>query len=148
MLHPRSIAVIGATPRLQYGGRFLNNLIEAGYKGHLYPVNPRYEEIMGIRTYPNVTSLPETPDLAGVIVPAEKTLEVLEECARNGVKTAVIISSGFAELGTEEHKTMQRALHNLTSSTGVRLCGPNCLGIANVKDNIWPCSVRLSNVKA
>jgi len=148
MLRPRSIAVIGATPRLQYGGRFLNNLLETKYSGRVYPINPKYEEIMGVRCYPDISSVPEAPDLAGIIIPAEKTLDVVEECAEKGVKTGVIIAGGFAELGTVDRKAAQKALSDFTLRTGMRLCGPNCLGIASVKDSIWPCSARLSDILA
>lgn len=148
VLHPRSIAIVGASPRLQYGGRFLNNLIETKYSGQLYPVNPRHEEIMGVRCYPDISSLPETPDLAGIIIPAEKTMDILEQCAQKGIKTGVIITGGFAELGTAERRSAQKAMSDLTARTGMRLCGPNCLGIANVVNNIWPCSARLSDIQA
>ena len=148
MLHPRSIAIVGASARLQYGGRFLNNLIETHYSGSVYPVNPRYEELMGVRCYPSVSSLPEAVDLAAIIVPYESTMSVLEECAQKGVKTCVVITAGFAELGTEDRKSAQRALKDLALNTGMRLCGPNCLGIANVIDNVWPCSARLSDIQA
>ena len=148
MLHPRSIAIVGASPRLQYGGRFLNNLLETKYRGRIYPINPKYEEIMGVRCYPDISSLPEAPDLAGIIIPAEKTMDILEECAKKGVKTGVIIAGGFAELGTAERKAAQKALSDFTLRTGMRLCGPNCLGIANVKDGIWPCSARTSDIQA
>ncbi len=148
MLHPRSIAIVGASPRLQYGGRFLNNLIETKYSGRLYPINPKYEEIMGVRCYPDISSLPEAPDLAGIVIPAEKTMDILEECDRKCVKTGVIIAGGFAELGTDERKAAQKAMSDFAARTSMRLCGPNCLGIANVKDNIWPCSARLSEIQA
>jgi acetyltransferase len=148
MLRPGSIAVVGASPRLQYGGRFLNNLIETGYKGRLYPVNPKYEEIMGVRCYPDISSLPEAPDLAGIIVPADRTMPILEECGRKGVKTGVVIAGGFAELGTTERKAAQKALSQFSLRTGMRLCGPNCLGIANVTANVWPCSARLAEIQA
>jgi len=148
MLKPRSIAVIGATPRLQYGGRFLNNLLETKYKGKIYPINPKYDEIMGVRCYPNVSSLPEAPDLAGIIIRADRTMEALEGCAAKGVKTGVIIAGGFAELGTDERKNAQKEMADFVVRTGMRLCGPNCLGIANVKDNVWPCSARVSDIQA
>lgn len=148
MMHPRSIAVVGATPRLQYGGRFLNNLLETKYAGRVYPINPKYDELMGVRCYPDIASLPEAPDLAGIIVRADRVMEVLEECATKGVKTCVIIAGGFAEIGTEEKKNTQKAMSELAKNTGMRLCGPNCLGIANVKDNIWPCSAVLADILA
>jgi len=102
MLHPQSICVIGATQRMQYGGRFLQNLIEANYKGRIYPINPRYEEIMGIRCYPDVASLPEVPDLAGIVVPYEYIRDVLMDCGKKGVKHVIILSGGFLEVGNKD----------------------------------------------
>lgn len=148
MLHPRSVCIIGASSRLQYGGRFLNNLLQTGYKGQVYPINPRYQELMGVRCYPDVTSLPEAPELAAIIVPYENTMSVLEECAAKGVKTGVIITGGFAERGTDDRQGAQVALGDFARRTGMRLCGPNCLGIANVTDNIWPCSAQLPAIRA
>jgi len=147
MLHPRSIAIIGASARLQYGGRFLNNLLEAGYGGHIFPINPRHEELMGVHCYPDVSSLPEVPDLAAVIVPFESTMPVLEECARKGIKTGIIITAGFAEKGTDDRRAAQQALKDFSTRTGMRLCGPNCLGIANVTDRIWACSAALPDIQ-
>lgn len=147
MLHPQSICIIGATQRLQYGGRFLQNLIETKYKGRIYPVNPKYEEIMGIRCYPDVASLPEAPDLAGIVVPYEVIKEVLVECGKKGVKTGVIITGQFAEIGTPDRKETQEWLKEFTLSSGMRLCGPNCLGIANVTDNIWSCATGIDSIK-
>lgn len=147
MLHPKSVCVIGATQRMSYGGRFLNNLIETKFKGNVYPINPRYKEIMGVPCYPDVASLPETPDLAGIIVPYENTKEVLEDCAKKGVKTGVIITGQFAELQTDDRRDAQQWLKDFALHTGMRLCGPNCLGIANVKDNIWPSSANMRDIK-
>lgn len=147
MLHPKSVCVIGATQRMQYGGRFLNNLLETKFRGNVYPINPRYKEIMNVPCYPDVASLPEAPDLAGIIVPYENTKEVLEDCAKKGVKTGVIITGQFAELQTEERKDAQQWLKDFAMRTGMRLCGPNCLGIANVKDNIWPSSANMRDIK-
>lgn len=147
MLRPRSICVIGATERLQYGGRFLQNLVETGYKGRIYPINPKYTELMGVPCYPDIASLPEAPDLAGIIIPYENTRKALEECAARGVKAGVIITGQFAEMGTPERKEAQKWLRDFAMSSGMRLCGPNCLGIANVTDNIWPCASWISVIK-
>ncbi|MBI2909070.1 MAG: CoA-binding protein [Chloroflexi bacterium] len=148
MLHPRSIAIVGATSRHHFGGRFMTSLIEGGYTGKVYPVNPRYEELLGWRCYPTVSDLPEGPDLVAVIVAFEQTASVLEECARKGAKTAVIITAGYAELQTPERLQAQRALGEFARRTGVRLVGPNCLGLANVKDAAWACATTLDRIKA
>ena len=148
MLHPDSIAIVGASAKLQYGGRFLNNLLQTNYKGKIYPINPRYEELMGVRCYPSISSLPEAPDLVAIIIPFENVLSVLDECGQKGAKTGVIITGGFAELGSEDRKAAQKALSDFAQRSGMRLTGPNCLGIANVKDGIWPCSALLTDIKA
>src|ERR687884_981960 len=85
MLNPRSLAVIGATPRLQYGGRLLAAALKAKERVRVYAVNPRYDEIMGTKSYPNVTALPEAPDLVGIVVPYHQVLDTLRECHRKGV---------------------------------------------------------------
>lgn len=147
MLHPKSICIIGANQQMSYGGRFLNNLVETKYAGKIYPINPKYKELMGVPCYPSVESLPEAPDLAGIIVPYEATKQVLEDCAKKGVKTAVVITGQFAELQTDERKGAQQWLKDFALRTNMRLCGPNCLGIANVKDNIWPSSATFKDIK-
>ena len=77
MLNPRSIAIVGATPRLQYGGRFLAAALKAKDRVRVYAVNPRYDEIMGEKSYPSVTDLPEAPDVVGIVVPYDQVLDVL-----------------------------------------------------------------------
>src|SRR5947209_5357544 len=99
MLNPRSIAIIGATPRMQYGGRFLAAALKAKDRIRVYAVNPRYDEIMGVKSYPSVTSLPEAADLVGIVVPWDQVLDVLEESHRKGAGSAIVISAGFAERG-------------------------------------------------
>ena len=87
---------------------------------------------MGVRCYPDVASLPEAPDLAGIVVPYESIKDVLTECGKKGVKTGVIITGQFAEIGTPDRRATQAWLKEFTSTSGMRICGPNCLGIANV----------------
>src|SRR5437762_743381 len=136
-LNPRSIAIVGATPRMQYGGRFLAAALKANDRVRVYAVNPRYDEIMGVRSYPSVTNLPEAPDVVGIVVPYDQVLDVLKECHRKGAGSAVVISAGFAERGTETGLDMQQQLAAFASTTGLRIAGPNCLGVANVGDDIW-----------
>jgi acetate---CoA ligase (ADP-forming) len=144
MLHPRSVAVVGATPRLQYGGRFLAAMLKAGDRVRVYPINPKYAELSGVTCYPSIDAVPETPDLVGVIVPHEQVMGVLEASHRKGVRSAIVISAGFAERGTAEGRDLQARLSAFTRETGLRVSGPNCLGVANVKDDIWPMASSLS----
>lgn len=140
MLNPRSLAVIGATPRLQYGGRFLAAMLRAKERVRVYAVNPRYDEIMGVTSYPSVTALPEAPDVVGIVVPYHQVLPTLQECHRKGVGAAIVISAGFAERGEADRCALQDQLGAFARDSGLRLSGPNCLGLANVKDDIWATS--------
>ena len=120
MLHPRSIAVIGATPRLQYGGRLLNSVLRARDRVRIYPVNPKYADISGLKCYPSVEDLPESPDLAGIVVPQPQVLGVLEACHRKGVGSAIVITAGFAERGTAEGRARQYRPPRVESSPARR----------------------------
>src|SRR6201992_2183896 len=99
MLNPRSVAIVGATPRMQYGGRMLAAALKAKDRARVYAVNPRYEESMGAKCYPSVTDLPEAPDVVGIVVPYDQVLDVLQESHRKGAGSAIVISAGFAERG-------------------------------------------------
>ena len=137
MLNPRSIAVVGASPRMAYGGRMLAAALKASERVNVYPVNPRYEEVQGIKCYPSVTSLPETPDVVCVVVSSGQVLDVLNESHQKGTKAAVVISAGFSERGTQEGRDLQAQVAAFARESGLRISGPNCLGLANVKDDIW-----------
>src|SRR5262245_56372247 len=137
MLNPRSIAVVGATPRMQYGGRMLAAALKAADRVRVYPVNPRYDEIQGVRAYPSVSDLPERPELVGIVGPYDQVLDTLQECQRKGAGAAVVISAGFSERRDTMRHDLQLQLGAFARDTGLRVCGPNCLGLANVKDDIW-----------
>ena len=140
MLNPESIAVVGATQRMQYGGRFLAAALKAKDRVRVYPVNPRYDELMGVKSYPSVSDLPESPDLVGIVVPYNQVLDVLKESHQKGAKAAIVISAGFSERGVEERRDLQAQLEAFARESGLRVCGPNCLGVANVRDDIWASS--------
>ena len=148
MLNPVSIAVVGATERMQYGGRFLKSALSAGESVRVYPVNPRYGELMGVRCYASLDELPESPDLVGIIVPYDRVVDVLNECVDIGARSAVIISAGFAERGDEARRDLQARIGEIAEHSGVRVCGPNCLGLANVKAGIWASSSSLDEAVA
>ncbi|MXZ90001.1 MAG: acetate--CoA ligase family protein [Chloroflexi bacterium] len=138
MLNPRSIAVVGATPRMQYGGRFLAAAMGSMERGvDVYPVNPRYEEVQGLKAYPSVSELPEAPDVVGVVVPYHAVLDTLRESHEKGAKSAIVISAGFAERGVDDRRDLQGELGRFAQESGMRVSGPNCLGLANLKDDIW-----------
>ena len=138
MLNPRSVAVVGATPRMQYGGRFLNAMLKSRDRVNVYPVNPRYDEIMGVASYPSVTDLPEAPDLVGIVVPYHQVLPVLQESHAKGTRAAVVISAGFSERDLDDRRDLQGEVGAYARESGIRICGPNCLGLANVQADIWP----------
>lgn len=140
MLNPSSIAVVGATPRMQYGGRFLAAALKSQGRVRVYPVNPRYDEIMGVKSYPSVSDLPESPDLVGIVVPYHRVLDVLKESHEKGAKSAVVISAGFSERDLDDRRDLQAELGQFAQESGVRICGPNCLGLANIRDDIWASS--------
>ena len=137
MLNPRSIAVVGATPRMQYGGRFLAAAMGSSDRVNVYPVNPRYEEIQGVKAYASVSDLPEAPDVVGIVVPYHAVLDTLRESHARGAKSAIVISAGFAERGEDDRRQLQVELGKFAQESGVRISGPNCLGLANLKDDIW-----------
>jgi acyl-CoA synthetase (NDP forming) len=128
---PRGVAVIGATPNpLKGGNAILKNLL-LGYRGGIYPVNPRYREIDGLPCYPSVGAVPGPVDLAIVFVPAPLAPAAVEECAAKGIRGVMVESGGFAETGPEGVK-LQRALAAIAAGTGIRIWGPNCMGLVDV----------------
>src|SRR5436309_330846 len=125
---PESIALIGASRDLEkIPGRLLSMLRKNNYPGKIYPINPNYGDIEGLRVYPSIADVGEPIDLAIVIIPARAVLGALEQCAAVGVKNAVIISSGFAEEGGDS-AAMQDAIAALAKNTGMRISGPNAEG--------------------
>jgi acetate---CoA ligase (ADP-forming) len=140
MLNPRSIAIVGATPRMQYGGRFLAASLKAKDRVRVYAVNPRYDEIMGVKSYKSVTDLPEAPDVVGIVVPWDRVLDTLRESHAKGAGSAIVISAGFAERDVDDRRDLQRELGEFARESGLRISGPNCLGLANVKHDIWATS--------
>jgi acetyltransferase len=131
IFRPRSIAVVGASRRADtIGYQIVDNLLRHGYTGVVYPVNPKASAIHSVQAYPTVGAIPGEVDLAVVVVPKDSVLQVVDECGAKGVKSLVVISAGFKEVGAEgaerESALTQRVRHH-----GMRLVGPNCMGIVN-----------------
>ncbi len=127
--NPKAVAVVGASSSLNKpSGRPLAGLLKNKYQGAVYPVNPRYRELMGLVCYPSVAAVPGEVDLAIIAVPAEQVLAALSECAGRGVKAVIVITSGFAEVDSAG-KELQDEITRLAKNTGMRVCGPNTLGI-------------------
>ena len=131
LLHPRSIAIIGASDDpARIGGRPLAYTRDAGFAGPIFPVNPRRATIQGLPAFPTIADVPEPVDTAIIAVPAPAVVETTEACAAAGVKAAVVFSAGFAEAG-DDGRRRQDALTAIARASGMRIVGPNCLGIYN-----------------
>ncbi|NIX78071.1 bifunctional acetate--CoA ligase family protein/GNAT family N-acetyltransferase [Microvirga terricola] len=126
LFSPRSVAVIGASPRPgSLGSTFLKNLIEGGYAGALYPINPHHRQVEGRRCYASISKLPETPDLVIVAVPPRNVLEVIEEAGRKGVAAAIIATAGLGYGRDSEAEKVRVTARRY----GLRVIGPNCIGV-------------------
>jgi acetyltransferase len=129
ILAPKTVAVIGATERKRSVGRtVMTNLVNGGFPGKIYPVNPIQETILGIKAYPNVAALPEIPDLAVIITPPKTVPGIIKECAAAGIHGVIIISAGFKETGAEGAALEQQVLAEAKRGN-IRIVGPNCLGV-------------------
>jgi acetyl coenzyme A synthetase (ADP forming)-like protein len=129
IFQPRSVAVVGASRRPDSIGHALfHNLLEGGFAGPVYPVNPMTQAVGSVRAYPSVAAIPDQVDLAVIVLPAAAVLDAARECLRAGVRGLIVISAGFAEVG-EEGRRLQDELVALCRSRGVRLVGPNCMGV-------------------
>ncbi len=128
---PGSVAVIGASRNpSNIGTRILNALATGGYQGRIFPVNPNTSSIASIPVYSTVRSLPEAPDLAIVAAPRDAVLGVVDDCAARGVRAVIVITAGFAEIGAAGRELQQRLLDKVRAY-GMRMVGPNCLGLLN-----------------
>jgi len=133
LLKPRSVAVIGASRRrATIGNKLFHNLLHQEFKGVVYPVNPNAEAVASVKTVSSVLDIAGEVDLAIVITPADKVNQVIEQCGRKGVRGVVVISAGFAETGVEG-KNRQGAILETCRRYGMRLVGPNCMGIINAE---------------
>jgi acetate---CoA ligase (ADP-forming) len=131
LLHPRSVAVIGASrSREKVGGTLVANLLRAGFNGPVYPVNPAAVEVMGLRCYPSVAAIGAPVDLALVAVPAQLVPAAIEDCAGAHVHGVVVITSGFADLSSAG-RTEEDRLFETVRASGMRMVGPNCMGVLN-----------------
>ncbi len=130
-MEPRSVALAGVTRRIGQGAfNTLENLLAIGFKGQIYPVNPKAENILGLRVYPDVASLPMGIDLAVIATPREVVPAVMRDCIQRGIKAAIITSGGFAE-ADETGKELQSQVLSIAKRGGMRIIGPNSLGVVN-----------------
>ena len=133
LFHPSSIAVVGVPRGMKTGKLFLMALLDQGFSGPVYPIHPEAKEIEGLKAYPHVSEIPGPVDLAIVLVPHHNTLSVIKECAAKGVKGAVLFAAGYRETGTGEGKALEEELVRVARSSGMRLIGPNCMGLYSPK---------------
>ncbi len=136
LLAPRSIAVIGASRRAgTIGHELFRNLLTYDFQGPVYPVNPTSASVAGVRAYPSILDIPDMIDVALVVVPADAVPAIIDDCAQKGVHGVVIISAGFAEVGSSGREAEQ-AIVATARRNGMRVIGPNCLGIVNTAPGV------------
>jgi acetyl coenzyme A synthetase (ADP forming)-like protein len=134
--NPKSVAIVGASRQKgKVGYEILTNMLSAGYAGVIFPVNPKAESIEGLKCYPNLESIGQTPDLVIIIVPAKVVPEVMRQCAKVGAKSVIIITAGFKEVG-EEGKRLEQQVVQIAKQAGIRVIGPNCLGVISPENKL------------
>ncbi|HSM45060.1 MAG TPA: GNAT family N-acetyltransferase, partial [Acidimicrobiia bacterium] len=134
LFFPRSIAVIGASnDATSIGGRLFNNILAEGFVGPLYPVNPTSKVVRSVKAYPTIGDVPDEVDLAFIVVPQRFVGQVAQECADANVRGIVVISAGFSEVG-EEGAEDERRLLEIVRESGMRMVGPNCMGLLNTSE--------------
>jgi len=144
--NPRSVAFVGATEDTsKFGGRVLKQMLEFGYAGRVYPVNPKYKKLRGHACYPDLAALPEAPDHVGIVIGAERVLNTLHQCAASGVPFATIFTSNFSETGNDRGRALQAAITGFARESGMRLMGPNCNGFVNFVDGFAMTSTAAIN---
>ncbi len=136
LFNPKSIAVLGAsTNKYKIGYIQLKALLDGGFAGTIYPINPKATEIEGLTCYPSVTAVPGEVDLAIFAVSAEQVKDSLEQCAKKNVKAGIVFASGFSEVG-EDGEKLQQEIADVAKKNGIRLIGPNCVGLVNTTNGM------------
>ncbi|HEY7270393.1 MAG TPA: CoA-binding protein [Dehalococcoidia bacterium] len=131
IFHPRHVAIAGASPSTggMGGGSFLNSIVEMGFKGPIYPINPRYDEIAGLKCYQSLRDAPTDVDYVISSVPAAVVPQLIEDCAAKNVKVVHFFTAGFSETGDEARTELEHTIMNRTKELGIRVIGPNCMGL-------------------
>src|SRR5260370_25427990 len=133
LLAPASVAIFGASnDPTRISGRSLRYYREAGYQGALYPINPTRDSVQGLAAYPEMAAVTGPVECAVIAVPANLAIEAMESCVTKGVKAVIMFTAGFAEIGPEG-RAMQPRITEIAQDGGIRLCGPNCLGLFNMR---------------
>lgn len=143
---PKTVALIGVSSNFGFGHGLPQFLIDQGWGDRIYPVNPNVREIAGIRAYPSVRDVPADIDLACILVPAQFVEEVLQECIAKGVKAVIVMSAGFSEIGPEG-KRRQDSLTRIVREAGIRMIGPNCIGVVDVPNGFGTTEILLRDIQ-
>ncbi len=137
IFHPRAAAIVGASERRDSPGTLLlRSFLDMGFEGPLFPVNPRHGEILGMRCYPDISSLPVVPDLVVLSVPPGAVPGLVRECAAAGVGGCVVNTAGFSETGRPEGRRLEEEIREALRGSGLRLVGPNCMGIYSARGRV------------
>ena len=130
---PKAVAVIGASDNPgKLGSHVMRSLTEGKYPGKIFPVNPGKEEILGIKTYPSLSRVPDAVDLSIIVLPAEQVPRIIKECQKKEVKGIVLITAGFKEIEDERGEVLQKEITELADRSGIKVIGPNTFGIVNL----------------
>jgi acetyltransferase len=135
LFDPESLAIVGASPDSWYASRITDNLLSYGYDGDVYLINPNREEAWDRNCYDSIADVPETVDLAVVVVPREVVVDVVREAGEEGVPTALVITTGFSE-ADERGMELEAELKATAEEAGIRVAGPNCIGLANAQEGL------------
>lgn len=147
LLNPRSVAVIGASEdQTKFGGRLYKTLLQHRYDGAVYPINPGRDTLFGLKTYPNIAATPTAPDMVVMALPRDKVKAEIIACAERGAKAGIIITSKFSDAGPEG-LALEREVVAAAAAHGMRLIGPNCLGLISPANNLVLCSSPALNVE-
>ena len=130
VFHPRSVAVVGATSDpVKFGYGYLKGIMELGFEGNIYPINPNREEVLGIKTYPSIRHAPPPIDYAISNIPAQHVIQMVRDCVDMGVKTLQLFTAGFSETGLAEGAKLEQEMVSIARKGNLRIIGPNCVGV-------------------
>jgi len=135
--YPQRVAIIGASSSSKkMGYHALKSLKECGFKGKVFVVNPKYEEILGVKSYPSLEAISESIDLAIMVIPSREVIETLHQCGKKGIKCVLVISAGFSESDLFEGEELQERLKKVAEEEGIKIIGPNTFGFVNLDGNL------------
>jgi acyl-CoA synthetase (NDP forming) len=147
VFEPKSVAVVGASgDKSKYGYFLMKNLLDLGYNGKIYPVNRKREKVLGLRCYPSVDAIPDDIETTIILIPASHTLQVINDCARKKVKSVIICTSGFREIGKEGFE-IENKIIEVAHKAGIRVIGPNTTGVLNAVNGFTSSFVKIPKPK-